>query len=93
MRVVALDAPDKKVTERRFRSHFTPPQASPPVVGAAGEKEGEGEEVGERAVTLCMELVHGEGCGVAEEANVILRWVDRMCLVALAAVRARWTGW
>lgn len=65
MRVIALNAPDSSVIERRFRSRFaTAPQQRAP--------QGGGREEGERAVTLCMELVHREGCAVAEEANEIL---------------------
>ncbi|CAM9802110.1 unnamed protein product [Ectocarpus sp. 6 AP-2014] len=68
MRVIALNAPDSSVIERRFRSRFA---AAPqqPTQGGAGEE-------GERAVTLCMELVHREGCSVAEEANEILTRTD-----------------
>lgn len=78
MRVVALNAPDSKVAERRFRSRFTSSAAQQqqqqvPQEGESGE--------GERAVALCMELVHREGCAVAEEANEILRCV---CKVAFA---------
>lgn len=70
VRVVALNAPDSKVAERRFRSRFTSAaQQQLPIT-----QEGDGDEVeGERAVALCMELVHREGCAVAEEANEILR--------------------
>lgn len=65
MRVIALNAPDSSVIERRFRSRFAagPQQRTP---------QGGGGKEGERAVTLCMELVHREGCAVAEEANEIL---------------------
>ncbi|CAM9205571.1 unnamed protein product [Ectocarpus sp. 12 AP-2014] len=68
MRVIALNAPDSSVIERRFRSRFaaTPQQRT----------QGGGGEEGERAVTLCMELVHREGCSVAEEANEILTRTD-----------------
>ncbi|CAN0053295.1 unnamed protein product, partial [Ectocarpus fasciculatus] len=69
MRVIALNAPDSSVIERRFRSRFaTSPQQRVP--------QGGGGEDGERAVTLCMELVHREGCAVAEEANEILTRTD-----------------
>lgn len=64
MRVIALNAPDSSVIERRFRSRFA---AAP-----QQRTQGGGDEEGERAVTLCMELVHREGCAVAEEANEIL---------------------
>ncbi|CAM9839274.1 unnamed protein product [Ectocarpus sp. 4 AP-2014] len=68
MRVIALNAPDTSVIERRFRSRFA---AAP-----QQRTQGEGDEEGERAVTLCMELVHREGCAVAEEANEILTRTD-----------------
>lgn len=75
MRVVALNAPDSKVAERRFRSRFTSAAAQQQM-----SQEGDGgddESKGERAVALCMELVHREGCAVAEEANEILRYTRR----------------
>ncbi|CAM9721570.1 unnamed protein product, partial [Ectocarpus sp. 8 AP-2014] len=68
MRVIALNAPDSSVIERRFRSRFA---AAP-----QQRTQGGGGEEGERAVTLCMELVHREGCSVAEEANEILTRTD-----------------
>lgn len=81
LQVVALHAPDANIAERRFRARFVAPprtgsgsQKAPAVKGegegAQGKVSGEGQE---RMVTLCMELVHGEGCGVAEEANEVLR--------------------
>lgn len=73
LRVVALNAPDSKVAERRFRSRFTnaaQQKVSRRQDGDSGEDDGDGE----RAVALCMELVHREGCAVAEEANEILRY-------------------
>lgn len=41
--------------------------------GGGKEREGDDEGGGERAVSLCMELVYGEGFGVAEEVNELLR--------------------
>lgn len=73
MRIVGLDAPDRNLTERRFRSRlarYTKPMTDDDG-GAAASAVDDGKL--ERAVMLCMELVHGEGCGVAEEANVVLR--------------------
>lgn len=91
VRVVALHATDSKITERRFRARFSPPQRVERDGGASVE-EGEegGDGAGERAVALCMELVHGEGCGVAEEANEVMRCavvaVSCYCMLVLVLV-------
>ncbi|CAN0145221.1 unnamed protein product, partial [Scytosiphon promiscuus] len=74
VRAVALNAPDSKLTERRFRSLFATAAAAPRAED--GEGGGGGDIDGERAVALCMELVHREGCAVSEEANEILRKTD-----------------
>ncbi|CAN0089189.1 unnamed protein product, partial [Pylaiella littoralis] len=70
MRVVALNTPDRKVVERRFRSRFATASTQPP----GGEDRERGP--GERGVALCLELVHREGCAVTEEANEILRTTE-----------------
>ena len=85
MRVVALNAPASKVAERRFRSRFT--SATQLRVPQDQEVDNVEDEIeGERAVTLCMELVHREGCAVAEEANEILRQGGLFCSVAAVFV-------
>lgn len=73
VRVVALNAPDSKLAERRFRSLFSATGAQRTAAAATEGGEADGNREGERAVALCMELVHREGCAVAEEANEILR--------------------
>lgn len=79
LRIVGLNSPDSDSTERRLRGGFH--DARRPKSGGSGCGAAQGvaepDEAAEvdRAVALCMELLHGDGCGVAEEANLMMRCV------------------